>query len=209
LNGFLEPGPLPSSPPNQQPLQFVPKPIKTSRIPPNPNPCANFKTSFLLLTPSSSDVLWFSFFQAYCIFLGLDNVIHQFLPSLRFLSVLDAQDGSHECPPCQSDILTSVFEDDDECELENNVSVLSNVNKVLKKKNPALQTKSHGSFIQLDPDSWQKITLLDQHCKKTSDFGSGNEKIQACQIKSPNNSRRSQKQLPPPLVHLPKYHQCE
>ncbi|PLW51572.1 hypothetical protein PCANC_15230 [Puccinia coronata f. sp. avenae] len=38
-----------------------------------------------------------------------------------------------ECPPCQSETLPSVFEDDDDCELKNNVSVLSKVNKVIKK----------------------------------------------------------------------------
>ena len=37
-----------------------------------------------------------------------------------------------ECPPCQSDVLPSVFEDDDD-ELSQDVSVLSKVNKVLQK----------------------------------------------------------------------------
>ncbi|EFP91195.1 uncharacterized protein PGTG_16386 [Puccinia graminis f. sp. tritici CRL 75-36-700-3] len=37
------------------------------------------------------------------------------------------------CPPCQSDVLPSVFEDDDEIEIEQEMTVLSKVNKVFRK----------------------------------------------------------------------------
>ncbi|KNZ56558.1 hypothetical protein VP01_2376g2, partial [Puccinia sorghi] len=51
-----------------------------------------------------------------------------------FSMYLMPKTAAPECPPCQSDILPSVFEDDDECELESPVSgVLSKINKVLQK----------------------------------------------------------------------------
>ena len=51
-----------------------------------------------------------------------------------FSMYLMPKTAAPEFPPCQSDILPSVFEDDDECELESPVSgVLSKINKALQK----------------------------------------------------------------------------
>lgn len=58
-----------------------------------------------------------------------------------FSMYLMPKTAAPECPPCQSDILPSVFEDDDECELDTPVSgVLSKINKVLQKDLGAIKT---------------------------------------------------------------------
>lgn len=70
-----------------------------------------------------------------------------------------------ECPPCQSDTLPSVFEDDDETEpSQEAVSVLSKVNKVLRKvlvrsKCPAHSKSPYSPPKFLLPSRLRSLTL--------------------------------------------------
>ncbi|KAI7967090.1 hypothetical protein MJO29_000367, partial [Puccinia striiformis f. sp. tritici] len=78
------------------------------------------------------------------------------------------------CPPCQSETLSSVFEDDDEddCELENKVNVLSKV-KVVKnmivhiKLPPCLKTSSPKFFSS---NRLRSLTLSPKSSLSTTDM---------------------------------------
>ena len=79
-----------------------------------------------------------------------------------FSMYLIPKSAAPECPPCQSDVLPSVFEDDDEddCEREKNMRVLSKVNKVLKKllvsRSPSAKSSSPKFF---SPSRLRSLTL--------------------------------------------------
>ncbi|KAA1114709.1 hypothetical protein PGT21_019210 [Puccinia graminis f. sp. tritici] len=69
------------------------------------------------------------------------------------------------CPPCQSDALPSVFEDDDDDEIEQEMTVLSKVNKVFRKMIVRVKHPKQSSPNFFSASRLRSITLSRQISK--------------------------------------------